>query len=231
MPFITSPIQLHSVNSYTPIAFILCRQAHVSSEILFTPLISESNQNISILYNVCRSQNSPLQFYLQNTDTAIPITLYDEADVDSSQNLTGHEYYTLNRTSRPRMQGLSDDEEESVTDTFDRHTDRDLVYHTNFGIDVTPNMLSCLIGTTWLNEEVINYFLNLLSERSRIISLLLAKLMPPLHCVKVFCHTTYFFEKLAGTGYNYSNVSRWTKNVCLWNYDLVLLLPIHLNKV
>ncbi|KAK7884297.1 hypothetical protein WMY93_027420 [Mugilogobius chulae] len=71
-----------------------------------------------------------------------------------------------------------------------------------------------LSNLNWLNDEIINFYMNLLVERSK---------DPTLPSVNTF--NTFFFPKLRSSGY--SAVRRWTKRMDIFSKD-ILLIPVHL---
>lgn len=78
-----------------------------------------------------------------------------------------------------------------------------------FNIEITCSSLRCLLPGLWLTDEVINFYLGMLQERSDRLSDNESKL-------SCFFFNTYFFEKLTGgdyddINYDYRSVSRWTK--------------------
>lgn len=83
-----------------------------------------------------------------------------------------------------------------------------------FGLSLTRKDLQTLSNLNWLNDEVINFYMNLLVERSK---------QPGLPSVNTF--NTFFFPKLRSSGY--SAVRRWTKKMDVFAKD-VLLIPVHL---
>ncbi|EDV27175.1 uncharacterized protein TRIADDRAFT_23232, partial [Trichoplax adhaerens] len=84
-----------------------------------------------------------------------------------------------------------------------------------FNITITRSDIKTLSNCNWLNDEVINFYFNLISRRSQN-----EKSLPKVH---VF--NTFFYPKLSSQGY--SSVRRWTKKVDIFQFDL-LLIPIHL---
>ncbi|VDN97170.1 unnamed protein product [Rodentolepis nana] len=78
---------------------------------------------------------------------------------------------------------------------------------------VLPEHLATLKGRKWLNDAVVNFYLELISRRSRQIPE-----MP-----KVYTFNSFFYERLCSDGYE--GVKRWAK-VDIFSQDLVLL-PIH----
>ncbi|XP_061592101.1 sentrin-specific protease 1 [Cololabis saira] len=83
-----------------------------------------------------------------------------------------------------------------------------------FGLSLTRKDLQTLSNLNWLNDEVINFYMNLLVERSK---------KPSLPSVNTF--NTFFYPKLRSSGY--SAVRRWTKKMDIFAKDL-LLVPVHL---
>lgn len=83
-----------------------------------------------------------------------------------------------------------------------------------FGLSLRRKDLQTLGSLNWLNDEVINFYMNLLVERSK---------DPNLPSVNTF--NTFFYPKLRSSGY--SAVRRWTKKMDIFSKD-ILLVPVHL---
>lgn len=83
-----------------------------------------------------------------------------------------------------------------------------------FGLSLRRKDLQTLSNLNWLNDEVINFYMNLLVERSK---------DPSLPSVNTF--NTFFYPKLRSSGY--SAVRRWTKKMDIFSKD-ILLVPVHL---
>lgn len=66
----------------------------------------------------------------------------------------------------------------------------------------------------WLNDEVINFYMELIAERSR-----LNDKLPKVHAMN-----TFFLKKLQEQGY--SGVRRWTKKIDIFSFD-VIPIPVH----
>lgn len=89
---------------------------------------------------------------------------------------------------------------------------------TRFGITITGMDLHTLNWKTkeWLNDNIINFYLNLLAERS-----------VERHddgYPSVFAMSTFFMTELLKGGY--SRVRLWTRKVDIFTYDIVLV-PVH----
>jgi len=107
-----------------------------------------------------------------------------------------------------------------VEDIFSYRRRQDEVLTVKFSIDMTCKKLQCLKNTDWLNDEVINFYLNMIKERNDKHS----NKYP-----KVYVFSTFFYAKLTErNSYGYANVKRWTRKVDLFEYDKIII-PIHLS--
>ncbi|XP_051562223.1 sentrin-specific protease 2-like [Myxocyprinus asiaticus] len=94
-------------------------------------------------------------------------------------------------------------------------SDPNLVLCSAFKLRITQRDLATLQEGSWLNDEVINFYMNLVMSRSE----------QEVGCRKVYSFSTFLFPKLHGGGY--TAVRRWTKAVDLFLYDIILV-PLHL---
>ncbi|NWU90442.1 SENP2 protease, partial [Upupa epops] len=95
-----------------------------------------------------------------------------------------------------------------------RSGDPDEVLSSAFKLKVTREDIGTLRNLRWLNDEVINFYMSLLMERSK------KEGYPAVHAF-----STFFYPKLISGGYK--AVRRWTRGVDLFSKDIVLV-PIHL---
>uniref|UniRef100_A0A8C7GEF0 Ubiquitin-like protease family profile domain-containing protein n=1 Tax=Oncorhynchus kisutch TaxID=8019 RepID=A0A8C7GEF0_ONCKI len=93
--------------------------------------------------------------------------------------------------------------------------DPNLVLSSAFKLCITQRDLASLQEGSWLNDEVINFYLSLVMIHSSSAG----------QGLKVYSFSTFFFPKLHGGGH--SAVKRWTKAVDLFQYDIILV-PLHL---
>ncbi|KAM0850588.1 hypothetical protein ACQ4PT_052979 [Festuca glaucescens] len=100
-----------------------------------------------------------------------------------------------------------------------------LVLHESSNIEVSKEKIRCLRPHGWLNDEVINLFLELLKERG---------IREPKRSLKCHFFNTFFYKKLAcgKNGYDYKSVKRWTTCRKL-GYELIecdkIFVPVHQN--
>ncbi|XP_019876205.1 sentrin-specific protease isoform X2 [Aethina tumida] len=84
-----------------------------------------------------------------------------------------------------------------------------------FNLQITRRDIQTLSGLNWLNDEVINFYMNLIIERSKCST----------RWPKTYAMNTFFYTKISKDGPG--SVRRWTKKVDLFSYDL-MCIPIHL---
>lgn len=83
-----------------------------------------------------------------------------------------------------------------------------------FGLQITRKDIHTLAGLNWLNDEVINFYMNLLIVRGT------GGNFPQVHVMN-----TFFYPKLLSGGH--ASLKRWTRKVDIFSKDL-LVVPIHL---
>ncbi|KAG6726467.1 hypothetical protein I3842_02G081600 [Carya illinoinensis] len=118
---------------------------------------------------------------------------------------------------------LTKEEEAEVERAFNSNRRKVLVTHENSNIEITGEILQCLRPGAWLNDEVINVYLELLKEREN---------REPQKYLKCHFFNTFFYKKLTSgkNGYDYKSVKRWTSQRKL-GYGLIhcdkIFVPIH----
>uniref|UniRef100_A0A8C5P8K0 SUMO specific peptidase 1 n=1 Tax=Leptobrachium leishanense TaxID=445787 RepID=A0A8C5P8K0_9ANUR len=90
---------------------------------------------------------------------------------------------------------------------------QDQIISEGFRLAISRKDIMTLHNLNWLNDEIINFYMNLLMERSK------QKNFP-----KVHAFNTFFYPKLKN---GYQAVKRWTKKVDIFSMN-VILVPIHL---
>lgn len=85
----------------------------------------------------------------------------------------------------------------------------------SFGLRITRKDIHTLSGLNWLNDEVINFYMNLLIVRGTN-----SDKYPKVHAMN-----TFFYPKLLSSGH--SSLKRWTRKIDIFAHDL-LVVPIHL---
>ncbi|NWR57095.1 SENP1 protease, partial [Bucorvus abyssinicus] len=132
----------------------------------------------------------------------IPVTVVPEEKEDA-RSADGEEEFPE----------ITEEMEKEIKSVF-RGGNQDEVLSEAFRLTITRKDIQTLNNLNWLNDEIINFYMNLLMERSK------EKGLPAVHAFN-----TFFFTKLKTAGYQ--AVKRWTKKVDIFSVDL-LLVPIHL---
>lgn len=83
-----------------------------------------------------------------------------------------------------------------------------------FGLRITRKDIQTLNGLNWLNDEIINFYMNLLITRGN------SPKYP-----SVYAMNTFFYPKLVSGGH--SSLKRWTRKIDIFSKDLIVV-PIHL---
>ncbi|XP_052889266.1 uncharacterized protein LOC128297625 [Anopheles moucheti] len=94
------------------------------------------------------------------------------------------------------------------------------VVMTKFNLQITGNDLVTLQDLNWLNDAVINFYMELLRERS--------ELKRDQGLPKVYTMNTFFLPQLLKIGY--SGVRRWTRKVDLLAHDIIVV-PVHVGGI
>ncbi|CAD5214869.1 unnamed protein product [Bursaphelenchus xylophilus] len=100
---------------------------------------------------------------------------------------------------------------------WDPYKDPNEVFSSKFNIHLARKDLIKLDNHGWLNDEIINFYFSLISERSE----------KSHGYPKVYSFPTYFFQSVSRGGH--SRVKRWTKNLNIFNYDIILF-PLNLGN-
>lgn len=88
-------------------------------------------------------------------------------------------------------------------------------FYEAFRLELLGKYIRTLDKTTWLEDTIINLYMNLIIERGK------DKKFP-----KVYAFNTFFYPKLIKEGYN-TSLARWTKRIDLFSYDIIAV-PVHL---
>ncbi|EFJ20326.1 hypothetical protein SELMODRAFT_108622, partial [Selaginella moellendorffii] len=119
---------------------------------------------------------------------------------------------------------LSDEEERAVESAlYSKSRQKVLVMHEQSNIEITGAVMECLRPGTWLNDEVINLYMELLKER---------EIREPKKFLRCHFFNTFFYNKLFKDKekYDYKAVRRWTTQKKL-GYSLLdcdkIFVPIH----
>ena len=99
--------------------------------------------------------------------------------------------------------------------------DETKVIANKFQINMTKTKITSLNKGTWLNDEVINYYLGILQERDNFLCTKYS------YRKKSYYFNSFFWTKLTENNeFNFDHVKRWTKSFCIFDFDKVFI-PIN----
>lgn len=114
----------------------------------------------------------------------------------------------------PELPSLTETQCRVVEHALNPNANKNEVLASNFGLNITRRDILTLAGLNWLNDEVINYYMNLIIERGK------DSKFP-----KAYSMNTFFYPKLIKDGP--SSLRRWTRKVDIFSHDIITI-PIHL---
>jgi Ulp1 family protease len=118
---------------------------------------------------------------------------------------------------------LTAEEKERIQNSYKGRSDEIVV--TAFRTEFLRKDLCTLKGTTWLNDEVVNMWMNLLQQRDD-------EAVKASNGTKAGSHyfSSFFLAKLLEKGtYTFANVKRWTKSFDIFAKDKVFM-PVNINS-
>ena len=112
--------------------------------------------------------------------------------------------------------------EQSVVDeAMKRKGSPDDVLAANFNLEIKRMDIQLLKATGWLNDEIINFYGELIMQRSKS-----RRFLP-----RVMIMNTFFMQRLCDqhSGYQYQRVRKWTKDVDVFEFEKIIV-PVHLGN-
>lgn len=106
--------------------------------------------------------------------------------------------------------------EEYIRPKISQATDETILI-TKFNIEIRRKDIETLFGLNWLNDEVINFYFQLIMQRSQKVD----------NLPKVYVFSTFFYDKLRASENSYATLKRWTRRVDIFSFDYILI-PLHL---
>ncbi|CAI5739224.1 unnamed protein product [Hyaloperonospora brassicae] len=93
-----------------------------------------------------------------------------------------------------------------------------------YNVDIKRRHLQCLLPLQWLNDEVINFYFQMMSDRDE--ALVNAGVLPK----RSHFFNSFFVTKVSENGYNYVNVRRWTRKIDLFAMDKIFM-PVNVGNM
>lgn len=107
----------------------------------------------------------------------------------------------------PKQQAL-------ISNALDHRQPASEILSSKFNMTISRQDILTLSGLNWLNDEVINFYMNLIIERGKMDK-----------WPKAYAMNTFFYPKIISGGQ--SSVKRWTRKVDIFSYDIIAI-PVHL---
>jgi Ulp1 family protease len=105
---------------------------------------------------------------------------------------------------------LTEDDRMGLSALLSGHADQEVLIH-KYNIPMTREKISCLKPGTWLNDEVINFYVEMMMQEGG----------------SIHSFNTFFMVRLyQNENYNFNNVARWTKKVDIFRQKKVFI-PIN----
>ncbi|KAK5582421.1 hypothetical protein RB653_004006 [Dictyostelium firmibasis] len=138
---------------------------------------------------------------------------------------TIEERMEMEKKKKPTLRQLTKDENQTIDDIFRNGRPDDLISELPLA-EVKRSDLRLLLPGKWLNDEVINFYMEVLKIRD-----LEKKKNSGGDFPKCHFFNTFFYPKLCNDNhtYNYEKVRRWTARVNLFEMDKIII-PIHLGN-
>ncbi|XP_017773058.1 PREDICTED: sentrin-specific protease-like [Nicrophorus vespilloides] len=114
-----------------------------------------------------------------------------------------------------KLPQLTEEQEAKVSAALNRSKNMDAVLASKFSLNISRRDMMTLSGLNWLNDEVINFYMNLIIQRGKIGKF-----------PSAFAFNTFFYPKLLKDGH--SSIRRWTRKVDVFSHDLICV-PIHMS--
>ena len=147
---------------------------------------------------IAKSVEERMRRHLSITEVAIP-----EPEEESSEDEEDAE-----------LPELTDEMESEINDILSSAPSQTLV--NAHDIPITRKDLDTLRGLNWLNDEIINFYLQMIVARSK----------ENENWPNVYTMNTFFLPKLMKTGFD--AIKRWTRKVDIFSFDIILV-PVHLD--
>ncbi|XP_034130786.1 sentrin-specific protease-like [Drosophila guanche] len=118
------------------------------------------------------------------------------------------------KKEKPEMPSIFQPSEQQIIfiETLCSRKDEEQIIITKLRYNIKVKDIKTLYGNAWLNDEIINLYMQLISERSR---------SQDQQLPSVYSFSTFFPDRLLNSGYN--SVRRYTKGTNLLGYDIILV--------
>jgi sentrin-specific protease 1 len=157
-------------------------------------------------------------------------TYFDEGFIETKVDLTP----TINLVAQQQKRRLTRDEEEIIKNILNNDTRKKNTVvvrappdSTWTSYELTRADLQCLRPAKKLNDQVINFYFDLLTARNQ----RMAHAIAPVETRITSCFYHTFFTPMFNQGYEYKSVKKWSasKGIEIVKYDKIFV-PVHVNN-
>lgn len=147
-----------------------------------------------------------------------------EDEAEEREDNVGYMKGTSQRDSiliSARLDPVSSEDDAAISAVL-RGPDTDEVLIMKFSIDMTRHKMKCLARSVWLNDEIINFYMEMLKERDNKLCEVNPKRRPS------WFFSSFFIAKVLEDGeYSYSRVKRWAKRFDAFAQDKIFF-PVNI---
>lgn len=187
-----------------------------------TAPVVERTSNFSSYYTLQEAEERYRTSISNRQDVSSRINSLEPLPIDSGMDVDDDQD-RRQQLLLARKQPLNEEESRSATSTINGPRTHEVVID-KFNIDMTRYKIGCLRRATWLNDEVVNFYMSMLQERDE----RLCTETPGRLSSHYF--SSFFLTKLLERDtYNYSNVKRWTKKFDVLSKDKIFC-PVNISN-
>ena len=170
-------------------------------------------RNVKIEKDRCNLNdlNKKMTLDLENTKAQLETEITDNKKLRAKLSFSEDKIKLLQQSSKSLISAR-----ENAQSTIHKPKVNEMIMVDRFNIKLNFSDLDLLRGLSWLNDEIINFYLEMIMARS-------AK--HP-NWPKCYAMNTFFLGKLQKDGY--PGVKRWTKKVDIFSHDKIFV-PVNLN--
>lgn len=175
--------------------------------------VNDPETTTEIYFTIFQSQQIlDWSYYLRNWVSSAP----KESEPDSPAFIDplSAQLSTEEQSIAARMLGSAEDDDEVQIMP-------QKIIASKFNAEISMKTIQCLRRSEWLSDEIINYYFQLLNERSK-------------NAKKTFSWSSFFWTKLSSherLEYKYRGVQNWStkKSIDVFSFDL-LFIPLNIDK-
>ncbi|KAJ8726683.1 hypothetical protein PYW07_001381 [Mythimna separata] len=182
-------------------------------------MLDDANQDVKNLSEENSEQS--VRSFRFNTSEDLMMKLGDlyhtyKQEVDNTSKNSSEQTQKRRKSKDLDLPDLTPEQEELVNTALQPQPEDDMLVE-KFNMRIHRRDLLTLSDENWLNDEVINFYMNLIMQRSE----------ERQDLPKVYATNTFFYPKLLQSGQ--AGLRRWTRKVDIFAYDL-FVVPVNVRR-